>query len=58
MKHRLMNPAFPDIVRQSAREETRADPCANDNRVELDSELADPFLTLIGEKEIAATRLW
>ena len=62
MKHLLMNPAFPDLVGQAAaseaRREARTSPGANDNRARLDAELADPFLTLIGEAEIAATRLW
>jgi hypothetical protein len=59
MQHLLMNPAFPDIVGDWAREEAckGADSaaCANDND---GSELSDPLLSLIARAEIEATRLW
>ena len=62
MRHLLTDPAFPDIVGQWAREESRTDgassACANDNHHDELSELSDPLLTLIAKAEIEATRLW
>ena len=63
MKHQLMHPAYPDLVRQWIDED-----CANDNHkpnaldgkdfAEFAAELGDPFIHIIGAMEIAATRLW
>ena len=62
MRHRLADPHFPDIVgdwaRHAAEAPTATSDCANDNRHQLCEELSDPFLAMIGQREIAATRLW
>jgi hypothetical protein len=58
----LMDPAFPDLVADWAAdvdqrfEEVIWEACANDNGDAAD--WADPLLTILGELEIAATRLW
>lgn len=62
MKHMLMDPAFPDIVGEWAREEycRESGRCgrANDNdQVERDA-LSDPLFELIARAEIDATRIW
>jgi hypothetical protein len=63
MKHQLMHPGYPDLVRQWIDED-----CANDNDLppemdgkefaEFAEELGEPFFHIIGALEIAATRLW
>jgi hypothetical protein len=61
MRHLLMDPAFPDIVRESAArpDEDGACGCANDNRGEdQPNDLSDPLLAKLAELEVAATRLW
>ena len=63
MKHQLMHPAYPDLVRQWIDEEGANDnnqPSAMDGKelVEFAGELGDPFFHIIGAIEIAATRLW
>ena len=61
MKHLLMNPAFPDIVGEWAKEEAckqaATSLCANDNGADRDG-LSDPLLALVARAEIEATRLW
>jgi hypothetical protein len=62
MRHLLMDPAFPDIVGELAARElddrtSAACPCANDNG-DHPSQPADALLTVLGRREIAATRLW
>ena len=60
MRHLLMDPAFPDMVREWASEPSKEEirkRVANDNDGEV-SEIADPFLTMIARMEIAATRAW
>ena len=60
MRHLLMDPAFPDMVREWASEAPKADVrkrVANDNGSEV-SDIADPFLTMVARMEIAATRAW
>jgi uncharacterized protein (DUF2345 family) len=56
-----MDPAFPDIVGEWAKEEAQdeASPVAwaNDNHGEA-PELSDPLLALVARAEIEATRLW
>ena len=57
-----MDPAFPDIVGELAAPEVEdrapaACPCANDNG-DHPSEPADALLSVLGKREIAATRLW
>ena len=56
MRHRLMDPAYPDIVRQLA-DEREDDRHANDNSQEAE-ELSDPLLIAFARAEIAATRCW
>jgi ferredoxin len=62
MKHLLMDPAFPDIVGEWARDEacreSHCSTCANDNHDGVLDELSDPLLTLVAKAEIEATRLW
>jgi hypothetical protein len=63
MKHLLMNPAFPDIVREYAVTQvtdtrTSFDHFANDNDGDLDPELSDPLFVMMAQREIAAMRLW
>ena len=62
MKHLLMHPGFPDIVRECAFTDLAdADALrsgANDNGDEAASELADPLFLVMARREIAATRLW
>jgi hypothetical protein len=63
MKHQLMHPGYPDLVRQWIEEE-----CANDNAAspaaedkefaEFADELGDRLIAVLGAMEIAATRLW
>jgi hypothetical protein len=54
-----MNPAFPDIVGEWARNsEPESSPCANDNGEEDANDLSDPLLTLFARLDIAANRLW
>ena len=60
MKHLLMDPAFPDIVGEWAKDEANdraSSHSANDNDGEA-SELSDPLLALVARAEIEATRLW
>ena len=57
MRHLLMDPAFPDLVGQLARERTD-DRHANDNSDETLEELSDPLLIAFARAEIAATRCW
>ena len=61
MRNLLMDPAFPDIVGEWAREESRAaagrSGCVNDNEAGRDA-LSDPLLALVARAEIEATRLW
>ena len=59
MKHMLMDPAFPDIVGEWARQEhcRESGSCANDNDADRDA-LSDPLLELIARAEIEATRAW
>jgi hypothetical protein len=60
MRHLLMDPAFPDMVREWASEPPKGElrkRVANDNGSEV-SDIADPFLTMIARMEIAATRAW
>ncbi|HEX6603294.1 MAG TPA: hypothetical protein VF027_00255 [Sphingomicrobium sp.] len=62
MRHLLMDPRFPDIVGEAARQR---DECAdrsgsahdNDDGVN-GSELSDPLFAKRAELEVAATRLW
>jgi hypothetical protein len=57
-----MDPAFPDIVGEWAREEACKEAalaaCANDNDDGALDELSDPLLSLVAKAEIEATRLW
>ena len=56
-----MDPAFPDIVGEWAKQETcrQSAGCANDNDHNVDRDaLSDPLLALIARAEIEATRLW
>ena len=60
MRHLLMDPAFPDVVREWASEPPKDDirkHVANDNDGGV-GDVADPFLTMIARMEIAATRAW
>ena len=60
MRHLLMDPAFPDIVGEWAKQEAQNEAnkaSANDNRDEP-AELSDPLLALVARAEIEATRLW
>lgn len=60
MRHLLMDPAFPDMVREWAGEPPKAEirkRVANDNGSAV-SDIADPFLTMIARMDIAATRAW
>jgi len=61
LKHKRMDPAFPDIVgewaEQAAREEAPSSSWANDNQAERD-QLSDPFLSLVLRAEIEANRVW
>ena len=63
MRHLLMDPVFPDIVGEWAKEETCrqtpgcTSPHDNDNDAERDA-LSDPLLALVARAEIEATRLW
>ena len=60
LKHRLMDPAFPDLVADwatSDEDTSDTNGCANDNRENAKADAADP-LTMLGKLEIAATRLW
>jgi hypothetical protein len=63
MRHLLMDPAFPDIVGEWARQEScgQSADCANDNEHDDEAErdaLSDPLLALIARAEIEATRIW
>jgi len=60
MKHMLMHPAYPDIVRHwaLAAAETDDGDCANDNDGEYLGELSDPLIDLIARLEVERTRLW
>ena len=62
MRHLLMDPAFPDIVGEWAKEETRrgrgACNWANDNDRADREALSDPLLELMARAEIDATRVW
>jgi hypothetical protein len=57
-----MDPAFPDIVGEWAREEACKEAalaaCANDNDGGALDELSDPLLALVAKAEVEATRLW
>lgn len=61
MKNLLMDPAFPDIVGEWAKQEAckqwPSSGCANDNGAEL-REINDPLLALVARAEIEATRIW
>ena len=61
MKHVLMDPAFPDIVGEWAKEENcrllGSAHWANDNGADRDA-LSDPLLEIIARAEIEATRVW
>ena len=61
MRHLLMDPAFPDIVgewaKQDARREANSGSSANDNHDEA-PDLSDPLLALVARAEIEASRLW
>jgi hypothetical protein len=56
MKHALMNPAFPDMVKEWAAEEPAAapSPCNDD----FDDRVADYLANLQNERLIAAIRCW
>ena len=59
MKHSLMNPAYPDIVREWAAEEPQSStsarkPCNDD----FDDRVADYLANLQNERLIAAIRCW
>ena len=56
MRHLLMDPAFPDLLRQ-LEDERKDERCANDNCREAD-ELSDPLLMAFARAEIAVTRCW
>ena len=56
MRYLLMDPNFPDLVGQLARE-GKDDRYANDNSGEAE-ELSDPLLIAFARAEIAATRCW
>ena len=61
MKHMLMHPAYPDIVRDWARAAAEDDhgQCANDNiGDDYLGELSDPLIDLIARLEVERTRLW
>jgi hypothetical protein len=59
MRHLLMDPAFPDIVGEWAREEAKRRVPASSNDNEADAkELWDWLLPLIARAEIDATRMW
>jgi hypothetical protein len=55
-----MDPAFPDIVGEWAGSETNREFAhwANDNQDEDGDDTFDSLLTLLGELNVAATRLW
>ena len=57
MRHLLMDPAYPDMVRQLA-DERKDDRYANDNSSREAEELSDPLLIAFARAEIAATRCW
>jgi hypothetical protein len=56
MRHLLMDPAFPDLLRQ-LEDERKDERCANDNGMDAE-ELSDPLLIAFARAEIAATRCW
>ena len=56
MRHLLMDPAFPDLLRQ-LEDERKDDGHANDNSREAE-ELSDPLLIAFARAEIEATRCW
>jgi hypothetical protein len=56
MRHLLMDPKFPDLVRQLGYER-QDERHANDNRGQAE-ELSDPLLIAFARAEIAATRCW
>jgi len=60
MKHLLMDPAFPDVVGEWAEggEDLESAYWANDNQGAEDGDPFDSLLTLLGELNVAATRLW
>ena len=57
MRHLLMDPAFPDLLRQ-LEDQRKGERVANDNGEELLNELSDPLLIAFARAEIAATRCW
>ena len=60
MKHMLMDPAFPDIVGEWAKQEHCRETCgcANDNDQAERDALSDPLLELVARAEIDTTRIW
>ena len=56
MRHLLIDPKFPDLVRQLAHDR-KDGRYANDNCEEAE-ELSDPLLIAFARAEIAATRCW
>ena len=64
MRHLLMDPAYPDIVGEWARQETCGGtarcnwPHDNDNDQAERDALSDPLFELISRAEIDATRAW
>jgi len=60
MKHLLMDPAFSDVVGEWAEggEDLESAYWTNDNQGAEDGDPFDSLLTLLGELNVAATRLW
>lgn len=62
MRHLLMDPAFPDIVGEWAKQEASSQgevrQCSNDNDEGFTDALSDPLLALIARAHVEATRIW